>query len=117
MQAVGEPEIDVERHEYYVLKGAKGLLKEGLVRDIVFEDVSLGDSRTKDLLLSYGYDIFSIEYNLKGPYLVPFRTHGYSLEGIESNYSDFLATLIPSRAITRFVRKGFRCLRPFKFGD
>lgn len=57
--------IDVEGHEYSVLLGAKSLLSQGKIKNIIFEDHSVDDSAVATLLTGLGYKIFSIGWNMR----------------------------------------------------
>jgi len=56
--------IDVEGHEYDVLSGAKNLLKEGNIKNIIFEEHDVENSSAISLLQSYGYEIVSIGWEM-----------------------------------------------------
>jgi FkbM family methyltransferase len=106
--SVGVLKIDVEGHEASVLEGARRLLVEGRVRDVVFEDYEPQPSRAVRILESFGYTVFAIVAG-------PCRPLVLDLHEWTRRYADrapnFLGTLLPARARARLARFGWRCLR------
>lgn len=109
-QSIHLLKLDVERHEYAVLKGAEELLKSGRIRDIVLEDATHEDSTVKQLLRSNGYSFFSMQAGLFGVSLIPFQPSASHSDTNADDYSDFLATRNPERALARWAKRGYRCL-------
>jgi FkbM family methyltransferase len=56
--------IDVEGHEPAVLRGAKGLLERGLVRNIVLEEHGTYPTESTTFLEGLGYTIFTLQRSL-----------------------------------------------------
>jgi hypothetical protein len=109
-KAVGVCKIDVEGHELSVLKGARRLLRQKAIRDIIFEDFNPQPSAVTRLLADHDYEIFHLESHLFKPKLMPLEAS--SQRGREFSYN-FLATLNPERARKRFRPAGWRCLLNF----
>lgn len=107
--------LDVERHEYEVLDGAKGLIAQGRIDHIVFEDSMGPRSPAKTLLRAGGYALFLLETGLMGPDLVMVTEDEAGTIGDPNKYTDFLATSCPKEVIETFRSRGYRCLssRPF----
>jgi FkbM family methyltransferase len=99
--------MDVEGHELKVARGAAGLLSQGRIRDIIFEDQNPYPSELQKLLLDCGYTIFSMHHRLLAPLLLPIAKSA-PFKGRDR--PDFLATLNPKRAVQRFMRRGWRVL-------
>jgi FkbM family methyltransferase len=100
--------LDVEGHELKVLHGAKGVLGGGRLRDIIFEDLGPYPGPVQQHLMDNGFTLFSLEGRLGRPVLnadwANPRFDG-DMEG-----ADFLATLEPERAISRFKAGGWVAL-------
>jgi FkbM family methyltransferase len=107
-ETVGFLKIDAEGHEPQVLEGARTLLSERAIRDIVFEDRGGYPSRASDLLETFGYSIFGIEQGIRGPRIVPPMDARTSLHGGPQNY---LATAAPGRARSRLRPSGWHALK------
>jgi FkbM family methyltransferase len=103
--------MDIERHEYYALKGAEKLLSNLRIENIFFEDVDVGDTKTKELLWNYGYKIYKTETSLCKPIISEVPCSGYSIEGKSNNYSDFIATLDPQNLLNKYSSPGWKCFR------
>ena len=102
--------IDVEGFELEVLTGAERLLSSGRVRDVIYEDHSLGESGLADRLTSHGYTVFAIGHGSLGPLLQDAAT---AQTGIDSSWesASFLATRDAPRALSLMKNKGWRVLR------
>jgi FkbM family methyltransferase len=105
--------VDVEGYELVVLRGAEGLLRRHLIRDIIFEEHQSCPSRTTEFLESQGYRIFSLGVSLRGPIL--------SEIGEQSRHRAWeprscLATNEPDRAQTRMRSSGWRVLNNRRLG-
>ena len=104
---VGVCKIDVEGHELKVFQGARQLLVDGRVRDLIFEDFEGHSSQVARFLVGCGFRIFSLSSSLFRPYLgnaVPVRER--RREG-----DNFLATRYPERALERFASPGWKALK------
>ncbi len=97
--------MDVEGHEASVLAGATSLLAEKRIRDIIFEDFAAYPSPVASTLLAAGYTILRLHAAWDRTQLLPPATPP------SDSASDFLATLDPARATTRFASRGWHALR------
>lgn len=61
--------IDVEGHELQVLRGATTLLKDKLVRDIIFEEHGCYPTPVTELLEGAGFTLFGLDRSFFGPRL------------------------------------------------
>ena len=98
--------IDVEGHELAVLEGATGLLKQGAIRDIVFESTYHYPNAFHRLLLSCGYSVFRIGHGFWGPQLIDPVKLGKGVNLL----ADYVATTEPNRARKRFAHLGWKAL-------
>ena len=109
-ESVGVLKIDVEGGELGVLEGARRVLGDGRVRDIIFEEHRGYPAPTTKLLESLGYTVLRPECRLLGPWVsaasVPpsGRWRG--------DVSFVLATRAPERAVQRLAARGWSALRP-----
>ena len=103
-ELVGVCKIDIEGHEKSALLGAKNLLKDQRIRDIIYEDHSGYPSEVGTFLESFGYEIFLIRKGLTKPLLMHPGTAPYELP-------NYLATLSPQRAKERISPLGYKVLR------
>jgi FkbM family methyltransferase len=103
--SVGVLKLDVEEHEMAVLHGGSHMLREGRIRDLVYEHELPYPSPVSDLLEGHGFRIFAARERFHGPVLadpsIPFPPN------VVPNY---LATLAPERAMSRMRLLGWRCL-------
>jgi len=106
---VGVCKIDVEGHEFGVLKGAINALNRRAIRDVIFEDFNPKPSRVTDFLSQHGFSFFELHETWLKPRLMPMELGRIAtrLEGFAYNY---LATLDPERAQKRFQSGGWQCL-------
>lgn len=98
--------VDVEGHEYEVLKGGERLLSRQQIRDVIYEDHDLYPTRVSALLEGWGYRVFALRERLLGVRLANAeapRRRGYD--------PSFLATAAPDRAERRLKGLGWRTLR------
>lgn len=58
--------VDVEGHELNVLRGAKNLLENKLIKTIIFEDHHIDSSGIAGFLKSFNYDVFKIDWSHEG---------------------------------------------------
>jgi FkbM family methyltransferase len=101
--------LDVEGHELSVLHGAAQLVKNRRIRDIVFEDLGPYPGPVQQHLIDAGYTLFALHTRLGGPVLDPeWSTSDFNgdREG-----ADFLATLSPGRAHSKYQMRGWRALK------
>lgn len=102
--------IDVEGHEAAVLQGGTDLLRSGRMRDLIFEDLHPDSSGVVQLLTAAGYTVFALASVWSGPRLIPWS--GKATCQLPEDFThNFLATLVPERACSRFQRRGWRALR------
>jgi len=106
IESVGVMKVDVEGHEASVFTGAQSLLAEKRIRDIIFEEHEAYPARSHAILLEHGYHIFRVTRSAVRPLLLP--PEGQSRKGFLQ--PNFLATLDPSRATTRFATWGWSAL-------
>lgn len=102
--------VDVEGFEAEVLEGAKELLGSGRVRDVIYEDHTLGDSGLAATLSSHGYTVYAIGHSAFGPALLPAAEASQAIDSSWESAS-FLATRGPARATQTMRDKGWRVLR------
>jgi FkbM family methyltransferase len=108
-EQVGVMKLDVEGHEYNVLKGADVVLLRQGIRDIVFEEFKPYPTDTSTLLERAGYKLFSVGVNFWGLTLRPGSIRGAT----RSDYiPTYLATSDPNRALRRLEKRGWAVLRP-----
>jgi FkbM family methyltransferase len=101
--------IDVEGHELAVLEGASRTLEQKRVRDIIFEDFNPQPSVVTRSLQAAGYRVFGLVHAWHKPMLLTLEERSKVVRlAFETN---FLATREPARAISRFERGGWKCLR------
>ena len=107
-ERIGLLKIDVEGHETEVLRGAERLLTSGAVRDIVFEDHDPYPSEATAIAEAAGYELISLDCDLRGLRLVAPRDRGEVRAWPGPSY---LATLDPERAVRRLSPKGWQVER------
>jgi FkbM family methyltransferase len=106
---VGVLKIDAEGHEGRVLDGARRLLSEHLIRDVIFEEHDGYPSRSSELLESAGYTVYGVEQGVRGPRAATPKASRTSVHGAAQNY---VATTDPERLRARIRPSGWRVLRP-----
>jgi FkbM family methyltransferase len=99
--------IDVEGHEYAVLKGAERLLEQQMIRDIIFEDFETYPTPAMTLLEENGLAVFTLDRSVLGPKMHPVQEGPAPQAWPGRNY---LATLDPRRAITRLGANGWQSM-------
>jgi FkbM family methyltransferase len=102
---VGLLKIDVEGHEPQVLRGARGLLERGQIRDIIFEDHEEYPDEATELVEGAGYTLLSLENDLLGLRVRAPRERGATARWPGPSY---LATRDPARAQARLAPRGWR---------
>ncbi len=107
-QEIGILKIDVEGHEFQVIKGAINLLKQGRIRDCVFEEHRKYPTPVTTFFETMGYKVFRIKRNFKGLTLLApnskiARTHWQP--------TSFIATRNPDRAISTFGKPVWEVLK------
>jgi FkbM family methyltransferase len=108
-QQVGVMKMDVEGHEYRVLKGAEGTLDRQGIRDVIFEDYRPYPTETTEFLKAAGYTVFSVGLGFWGLSVVPGRSGRSSRPDYIPTY---LATSDPDRALLRLGKLGWAVLNP-----
>jgi FkbM family methyltransferase len=108
-ESVGVLKIDVEGGELGVLEGARRMLGDGRVRDIIFEEHHGYPAPTTKLLESLGYTVLRPECRLLGPWLSPASVPP---SGRWRGDVSFIATRAPERAVQRLAARGWSALRP-----
>jgi len=106
---IGVCKIDVEGYEAEVFKGASKVLQQKKIRDIIYEDIGLANTELQQILAAAGYTIFSLHTDILKPRLTPFLSRKPFKRNQEGE--NFLATLDPARAVSRFQAIGWRALR------
>lgn len=99
--------VDVEGHELAVFHGAEKLLREGRLRDIVFEEHDRAGGLAAEFLQAHGYEIFRVARSRVAPQLVPPRQPLPD----ELDPATYLATRDPTRAHRRFAPPGWTVFR------
>lgn len=102
--------LDLERHEFNALKGARRLIGEQRIHFIVFEDANAAHTPAKEFLAGSGYTLYRIEARLRGPKLVGPLTANCDGLSPTSDYVDFVATTQPEKLIGAFAAPGYCCL-------
>jgi FkbM family methyltransferase len=104
-ERLGLLKIDVEGNEPDVLRGAERLLAAGAIRDIVFEDHDAYPSAATSIVESAGYELISLDNDLRGLRLVAPEARGEVREWPGPSY---LATLEAERAKRRLRPRGWQ---------
>jgi FkbM family methyltransferase len=104
---IGIAKVDVEGHELGVLRGARRLLDQGEIRDIVYEDNDGYPGPVSILLESCGYAVRRIDRTLGGPRLIP----ASSRPSEDWLPSSFLASRAVGRADSRMQDRGWQTLQ------
>jgi FkbM family methyltransferase len=105
---VGVLKLDVEMHELEALRGARALLSDKLVRDIILEEHRPPPTPVTAFLESQGYVILGIRQGLVRP-IVSEPADAYRRKLWEP--PALLATADVERARRRLKRRGWDCLR------
>ncbi len=101
--------IDVEGFEMEVLNGARELLKERRIANLIYEDHHSGRSGLSGTLIAHGFSVFAIGHGAFGPKLLP----AASTNAIDSTWesASFLATHDPVGVSKVMRSKGWQVLR------
>ncbi len=105
--SIGILKIDVEGHEFEVLRGAERLLTNHRVRDVIFEEMEPPPTRVTRLLDSFGYTVLALQQRLFGVVVTPLGERDPVLWDPPS----YLATVNPDRALFRLRPRGWAVLR------
>ncbi|MGE3312511.1 MAG: FkbM family methyltransferase [Limisphaerales bacterium] len=105
---IGLMKLDVEGFEPQVLKGSQRALAERRIRNIVFEDHSVGDSEVVRILAGAGYRLFSLGWSMRG-----LRVEPIGAGNLAAHYEapSFIATVEPEELLNRCRPRGWRALR------
>ena len=98
--------LDVEGHELSVLKGARQLIAEKRVVNIVYEDHCGKDSSIHSWLADMGYTVFQLNWGICGPEL---KTPGSESTHASYQAQDYLASYDPDSLVKTFESSGWRC--------
>lgn len=104
---VGVMKIDVEGYELQVLHGARRLLEERRIRDIVFEHHEAYPSPVAQFLESMQMTLFRLHRSFRGPVLLP------PASAVPRTYwesTSFIASFDADRVKSRFSARGWKCL-------
>jgi FkbM family methyltransferase len=105
--------IDVEGHEFKLIKGADRLLKEKRVRNVIYEDHSQGESGIPAIFTKHGYTVYSVGHSLFGLDLTDFRSQIVLDTSWES--PSYLATL-DADYVDSHIKKGWKIFKGIKPG-
>jgi FkbM family methyltransferase len=108
LEQIAVMKLDVEGSELRVLEGAADALLSGRVTHVVFEDhAAPTDSKVIRLLLSRGYEVFSVGWSWRGLRLGPWT------ETLAAPYEapSYIASLAPDEVRDRCSRTGWMTLR------
>lgn len=111
IESIDVLKIDVEGHELSVLQGGERFLSLRNIRDLVFEEHRRPPTAVTSHLIEAGYTVFRIEQGVGGPRLIEDIERDFAIYWDAPNY---LATVEPARALERFRRRGWHCLRPHR---
>lgn len=99
--------LDVEGHELSVLKGARQLIAQKKVLNIIYEDHCGSESSIHPWLAEFGYTVFQLNWETCGPKL---NAPGSGSSHASYQAQDYLASFDPNRLVRTFESKGWRCL-------
>jgi FkbM family methyltransferase len=99
--------IDVEGGEARVLQGAVEALREGRIRNVVYEAYAAEQQGLADLLLGYGYQVFALGWTFRG-LLLAAPGDFLPLPGYEA--PSYLATRDPDAVLARLRPRGWQVL-------
>ncbi|HEV2150711.1 MAG TPA: FkbM family methyltransferase [Longimicrobiaceae bacterium] len=108
-ERIGVLKVDVEGYELNVLRGAEGLLRDGRIRDVVFEDEGEYPTPVTRFLEERGYTVFSLRPQLRGPSVRPAADPVPPLRMVEAQ--NYVASVDPERVRRRLAPWGWECLR------
>lgn len=107
----GVVKIDVEGWELPVYEGARQLLADQRIRDIVFEDFAAFPSDSVKFLQKNGYTVFRVAKKISGPLI--WSPSGSKAPDHLLTYepTNYLATTDPERALELLRAGGWLCLK------
>jgi FkbM family methyltransferase len=106
-EEIGVLKLDVEGHELQVLKGAVNLIKQGRIRDCIFEEHLDYPSPVTTFFESRGYQVFRIQRKFKNPVLLATNSN---IPRTWWQPTSFIATRNPERAMRIFQEPGWQVL-------
>jgi len=95
--------LDIEGHELAACKGAKSLLQNRQIKNILFEDFNIYKSEMAYYLKRFGYTILTMRGSLRGPYLTDLNPR--------SDAYNFVATTDAEECRSRYASSGWHCLK------
>lgn len=107
-QFIGLMKIDVEGHEFSVLKGGDRLLRRHQIRDIIFEEHKEPPTAVTEYLKECGYTVFYISKVFLG---IKVQNLGSLLQKPTYDSPCYIATIDPLRALSRLRKKGWMVLK------
>jgi len=112
---IGLLKIDVEGHEFEVLKGSSGLIEKHQIRDIIFEDhydLAKADlAKVTNFLEGYGYELFYLGKRFFGLAVNDIKRKKLEYKRAQPEGASYLATIEPQRALSLLSGKGWSVLR------
>jgi len=107
-EKIGVIKLDVEGHEFSVIKGAKNLLQDKRIRDCVFEEHREYPTDVTSFWEEMGYSVFRIQRQFFGPRLLPPDSQ---VPRTKWQPTSFLATQQIERAFSRLQERGWKVLK------
>ncbi len=108
--SIGLAKVDVEGAQAAVFEGARGLLGQRRIRDIIWEDEGPMPSKSIAILIQYGYEVFEFGKTAFGvQHWDPLRPNPET--HLDWELRSFLATCQPKRALDRLSPRGWKCLK------
>jgi FkbM family methyltransferase len=95
--------LDIEGHELAACKGAKSLLRNRQIKNIVFEDFNIDKSEVACYLKRFGYTILTMRGSLRGPYLTDLNSR--------NDVYNFVATADAEACMERYTSNSWHCLK------
>lgn len=107
LQKVKLAKLDVETHEYDVLKGAGKWITEHWITYLIFEDMRKPNTAAKALLREHGYKIFGLHMDLTSPGLEEVEAHDPAEVFGDDCPADYIATVDEAELLERFSTSGY----------
>ncbi|MEH2411346.1 FkbM family methyltransferase [Nostoc sp.] len=104
---IGVLKIDIEGHEFEALNGAKQMISQQKIRDIIFEEHNSNPSLVTNFLQKYGYTIFKAVGGFWGPIICSPESQ---ITGRDWEPPCYLATINPARVVQRTKAWGWHSL-------